>query len=177
MAGNRNPVQLAWWMVEMFDKLMEFIKELPGGSARKRDASYSDADPRLAAAALLFRIMDADGETRASERSRLSAMFAQKYDLKGEQLKRLLKAAEKADQESASLSNFTSILKRDLDYQARLDFIVFMWKMVYADGTASEVEVDVMWRIAGLIGISEHDQKNIEAQVHETDGPASVTDS
>ncbi|MFC0244609.1 TerB family tellurite resistance protein [Falsochrobactrum ovis] len=154
----------------MFDKIMEFLRELPGGSLRERDLTFSEADPRLAAAALMFHVMDADGRTRESERARLSSILAQKYDLKGEKLKRLLKAAQKADQESVSLSNFTSVLKRDLDYNARLDFIALMWDVVYADGTASEVEVDVMWRIAGLIGIREQDQKLIEARMHRNGG-------
>lgn len=154
----------------MFDKLMEFLRDLPGGGLRERDLTFSDTDPRLAAAALMFHIMDADGQTRDSERARLSSVLAQKYDLKGEKLKRLLKAAEEADQQSVSLSNFTSILKRDLDYEARLDFIALMWDVVYADGTASEVEVDVMWRIAGLIGIREQDQKEIEARMHRNGG-------
>jgi uncharacterized tellurite resistance protein B-like protein len=93
-------------------------------------------------------------------------MLSQKYGLKGDALKQLIRAAEEADQESISLSDFTTVLKRRLDYNARLDFIALMWDIVYADGIASEVEVDVMWRVAELIGIKAEDRDQIEARVH-----------
>ncbi|OYR11865.1 tellurite resistance TerB family protein [Brucella grignonensis] len=150
----------------MFERLLDFLKELPGNGLRERGEKFSDADPRLAAAALLFHIMDADGETRESERAKLSGMLSQKYGLKGDALKKLIKAAEEADQESISLSDFTSVLKRHLDYQARVDFAALMWEIVYADGVVSEVEADVMWRVAHLIGITEQDRNMIEARVY-----------
>lgn len=153
----------------MFDRLLDFLKELPGQGAREgtrdRAEKFSDDDPKLAAAALMFHIMDADGDAREVERAKLSAMLSQKYGLKGDALKQLIRAAEEADQESISLSDFTSVLKRHLDYQARLDFIALMWDLVYADGIASEVEVDVMWRVADLIGIKATDRDQIEARV------------
>ncbi|NKB83296.1 hypothetical protein HED51_05720 [Ochrobactrum grignonense] len=71
----------------MFERLLDFLKELPGNGLRERGEKFSDADPRLAAAALLFHIMDADGETRESERAKLSGMLSQKYGLKGDALK------------------------------------------------------------------------------------------
>ncbi|MCY1367145.1 Tellurite resistance protein TerB [compost metagenome] len=92
-------------------------------------------------------------------------MLSQKYGLKGDALKKLIKAAEEADQESISLSDFTSVLKRHLDYQARVDFVALMWEIVYADGIVSEVEADVMWRVAHLIGVTEQDRNMIEARV------------
>lgn len=149
----------------MFERLLDFLKELPGSGLRERGEKFSDDDPRLAAAALMFHIMDADGDAREVERAKLSVTLAQKYGLKGDALKQLIRAAEEADQESISLSDFTSVLKRHLDYQARLDFIALMWNIVYADGVASEVEIDVMWRVADLIGIKAEDRDQIETRV------------
>ncbi len=40
-----------------------------------------------------------------------------------------------------------------------------MWNIVYADGVASEVEIDVMWRVADLIGIKAEDRDQIETRV------------
>ncbi|KAB2690434.1 TerB family tellurite resistance protein [Brucella pseudogrignonensis] len=150
----------------MFERLLDFLKELPGNGLRERGEKFADDDPRLAAAALMFHIMDADGDAREVERAKLSTMLSQKYGLKGDALKQLIRAAEEADQESISLSDFTTVLKRHLDYHARLDLIALMWDIVYADGIASEVEVDVMWRVAELIGIKAEDRDQIEARVH-----------
>lgn len=156
----------------MFDRLLEFFKELPGSGFRERGEKFSDDDPRLAAAALLFHVMDADGDAREVERAKLSSMLSQKYGLKGDALKHLLKAAEAADQEAVSLSDFTSVLKRHLDHQARLDLVALMWEIVYADGAVSEVEAGVMWRVAELIGISEEERNRIQAHAEEKSGSA-----
>jgi uncharacterized tellurite resistance protein B-like protein len=42
--------------------------------------------------------MDADGDAREVERAKLSTMLSQKYGLKGDALKQLIRAAEEADQ-------------------------------------------------------------------------------
>lgn len=159
----------------MFDRLLEFLKELPGNGFRERGEKFSNDDPRLAAAALLFHIMDVDGETRESERKKLSSMLSAKYGLKGDALRQLIRAAEQADQEAIDLSGFTSVLRRQLDQQARLDFIALMWEMVYADGDVSEVEADVVWRVAELIGIREDDRISIQKRIEEASGTASAS--
>jgi uncharacterized tellurite resistance protein B-like protein len=159
----------------MFDRLLDFLRELPASGFRDRNEKFSNDDPRLAAAALLSHIMDADGETRESERKKLSSMLSLKYDLKGDSLKQLIRAAEKADQEAIDLSDFTSVLKRQLDYQARLDLIGLMWDMVYADGKVSEVEADVMWRVAELVGISHDDRNAIQDRMDKANRSASTS--
>ncbi len=149
----------------MFDRLLDFLKELPASGFRDRNEKFSNDDPRLAAAALLYHIMDADGETRESERKKLSSTLSQKYGLKGDRLKQLILAAKQADQEAIDLSDFTSVLKRQLDYRARLDLIGLMWEMVYADGKVSEVEANVMWRVAELVGIQQEDLNAIQERM------------
>ena len=44
----------------MLDRLVTFFKALPSGESGK--GHFSRNDPRLAAAALMFHVMDADGE-------------------------------------------------------------------------------------------------------------------
>lgn len=149
----------------MFDRLIEIFRELPGSGFRDRGEKFADNDPRLAAAALLFHLMDVDGEAHESEREKLSSLLSVKYGLKGEALKQLLKAAEDADHEAMDLSNFTAILKRQLDHAGQLDFLSLMWEMVCADGHASEIEATVVWRVAELLGISDHDRKLIQTQL------------
>ncbi|CUW43683.1 hypothetical protein B3286c1_0987 [Brucella vulpis] len=151
----------------MFDRLLEFLKDSPGNSFRERSEKFDNDDPRLAAAALLFHIMDVDGDAHEKEREKLSSLPSQKFGLKGSALKQLIKAAEAADQEAIDLSSFTSVLKRQLDYQARLDFINLMWEMVYADGDMGEIEASVTWRVAELIGIREEDRSAIQARAEE----------
>ncbi|WP_439272889.1 TerB family tellurite resistance protein [Pseudochrobactrum sp. HB0163] len=149
----------------MFERLFSFFKELPGLESVRKKQAFSDEDPRLAAAALMFHIIEADGEQHEKERARLSELLSQAYDLQGEALQALIKAAEIADQESIDLYRFTSVLKRHLDMPARLRFIELMWEMVYADGEVGEIEDNIMWRIAELIGVEQQQRIGLKLRV------------
>ncbi|MBZ9656555.1 tellurite resistance TerB family protein [Phyllobacterium lublinensis] len=146
----------------MLDRLVTFFKSLPSGENDK--GHFSRNDPRLAAAALLFHVMDADGERLGIERERVSKLISEAYGLKGEALKRLLDDSEQADQEAVDLYSFTSIIKRNLDEAARIRFIELMWDVVYADGSAHELEDNIVWRVAELIGVSTRDRVTMKQQ-------------
>lgn len=140
----------------MLDRLLSFLKDLPGGPAGALK-NPSD-DPRVAAAALMIHVMDADGVRRAGESTALRHALSETYDVAGDELDALLAAGEKADQEAVDLYAFTSVLKRHLDEQARVEFIGIMWDVVYADGELHELEDNVVWRVAELIGVDRRDR-------------------
>lgn len=137
----------------MLERLFSLFSETPG----KRAGQDGD-DPKVAAAALLFHVMDADGERREEERARLTESLAATYGLSDTELQRVLKAGEAADREAVDLYAFTSVIKRELDEQGRLDFIRVMWEVVFADGIMHELEDNTVWRVAELIGISNRDR-------------------
>ncbi|RCS22428.1 hypothetical protein DUT91_18695 [Phyllobacterium salinisoli] len=145
----------------MFDRLLTFLKGLPfgehgGGNGFGRD------DPRLAVAALMFHIIDADGDRRVEERERIADTLSEAYQLKGGELNTLLEAAEAADQEAIDLYSFTSVIKRHLDEQERIHFIELMWEIAYADGKVDELEDNLMWRVAELIGVSSRERLTLK---------------
>lgn len=136
----------------MFDRLLSFLNELPSAE-RKTDALGPD-DPRVAAAALLFHVMDADGVRDKAEQRRLKAGMSEAYGVTGSELEAVLKAGEEADREAVDLYAFTSVLKRELDEEARAEFIRLMWEVVFADGEMHELEDNMVWRVAELMGVS-----------------------
>ncbi|MCB1470734.1 MAG: TerB family tellurite resistance protein, partial [Rhizobiaceae bacterium] len=125
----------------MFERFLGFLRELPG-------ASHDDdsEDPRIAAAALLVHVMDADGARQDVERERIKAILAETYNIGGSALERLLNDGEKADSEAIDLYAFTSVLKRNLDEDARIDFVRLLWEVCYADGELHELEDNTLWR-------------------------------
>jgi len=134
----------------MLDRLIAFLKDIPAADRSDRQAAD---DPVVAAVALLFHVVDADGERGQQEVQRLRALVAERYALSGRELDALLTRAEKADREAVDLYQFTSVLDRHLDQEARKDFIGLMWEMVFADGELHELEDNVVWRVAELIGV------------------------
>ena len=143
----------------MFERVLSFLKELPGAGSASRAA---DDDARVAAAALLYHIMDADGVRQDVEWERFKQILAESYALAGDDLDRLARAGKRAENEAVDLYAFTSVLKRHLDAEGRKAFAQLLWDMVYADGELHELEDNVVWRVAELIGVERRDR--IEAR-------------
>ncbi|BCH22341.1 hypothetical protein MesoLjLc_20840 [Mesorhizobium sp. L-8-10] len=139
----------------MIERLLSFLKELPGAQS---GALAGKDDPKVAAAALMIHVMDADGVRQASEVTRLKQMLSEHYGVKGETLEALFRAGERADQEAIDLYAFTSVLKRHLDEEAKAEFIGIMWEVVFADGELHELEDNTVWRVAELIGVDRHER-------------------
>ena len=140
----------------MFEQFLAFLREIAGDSG---SAAAVEADsPAVAAAAILFHVMDADGVRAEAERAVLEREIASEFGADGAALTDILKAGEAAEQEAVDLYGFTSIIKRQLDEEARVAFIGMMWEIVYADGVRHEMEDNIVWRVAELIGVSSEDR-------------------
>ena len=140
----------------MFERLFSFLKRIPAAAESERAPGRDD--PRVAAAALMFHVMHADGEQTEGERDRIEAVLAETYGLGDGELAEIVSAAEEVEREAVDLYSLTSVLKRHLDETARIEFIGVMWDIVYADGELHEVEDNVIWRVAELIGVSARDR-------------------
>lgn len=140
----------------MFDRILNFLKDLPSDASRKT-VSPSD-DPRIAAAALMYHVMDADGVRQDAEWERLKAILSETYDVSGGELDRLVVAGGEADEDAVDLYAFTSVLKRQLDEKGRVEFVGLLWEIAFADGALDELEDNTLWRIAELLGVDRRDQ-------------------
>lgn len=140
----------------MFERVLTFLKELPHGGTPV-DVQQQD-DARVAVAALLYHVMDADGVRQDVEWDRIKDLLSAHFQISGKQLDELVKAGQRADQEAIDLYAFTSVLNRHLDEAARIAFIRLMWDVVYADGVLHELEDNTLWRVAELLGIERRDR-------------------
>lgn len=160
---------------KMFDRIVAFLKDLPPGNPAI-DKPGAD-DPRIAAAALMYHVMDADGVRHDAEWERMKEILAESYDLSGDALDRLVTAGGKADEEAVDLYAFTSVLKRHLDAGQRVEFVGLMWEIVFADGELHELEDNTIWRIAELIGVDGRDRvlerRKAQAQAPDATGQPS----
>ncbi|MEO4043702.1 TerB family tellurite resistance protein [Hoeflea sp. CAU 1731] len=139
----------------MFDKLGKFLQSLAGDEEKPE---FTRDDPRVAATALFFHVIDADGVIEASERDKIAQLVQKSYSLDERQLAQLLDVGEQAEDESIDFYAFTSVLKRSLDAEQRVQFIELLWELVYADGVKHELEESVVGRVAELLGVSDRDR-------------------
>lgn len=140
----------------MLDVLKSFLSDL--GDGAKAPEEFGADDYRLAAAALLVRVMAVDGKDQEAEHDKLRSILQHQFDLDDEQTGALIEAATAADREAIDLYRFTSLINRTLDNAGRLRLVEMMWEIVYADGKVNEFEDNIIWRAADLLHISQHDR-------------------
>lgn len=153
----------------MLERLKSFFGSL---GDHPREITLDADDPRVAAAALMFHVIDADGMRDEVERQRLADVLASTYALSGDELERVMEAGEEADREAIDLFAFTSVLNRQLDESAKVEFVAILWQLVYADGEMHELEDNVVWRVAELIGVSPRDRVLARQRVRDASGVA-----
>lgn len=153
-------------MTGMLSALKSFVRELTFGDSGKK--TFAEDDKRLAAAALLFHLVDIDGVVEDSESSKLREILQKHYELSDKETTELITAARQRDEEAVDLYGFTSVLKRTTDEEERLAIVEMMWEIVYADGHVHEFEDNTIWRVAELLGVSTRDRMTLRHKVAKT---------
>jgi uncharacterized tellurite resistance protein B-like protein len=120
---------------------------------------------RPAAAALLVHTATIDGAIADSERAKLRGLIKQRFNLDDAEADELVAAAAAAEQQSIDLYQFTARLNRAFDDAARARMVEMMWQIVYADGTVTEFEDNLIWRAADLLHVSRHERIALREQV------------
>ncbi|MEJ0097173.1 MAG: TerB family tellurite resistance protein [Bauldia sp.] len=134
----------------MLAAIRKFLSDMADGDARP---SLGEDELQLAAASLLFHVIAVDGVVTVEERETLTGLLTRRFDLAPADVGSLVKAAESADAEAVDLYAFTSVLRRRLEPADRERIIEMMWELVYADGSVHELEDNVVWRVAELLGV------------------------
>lgn len=152
----------------MFERLQQFLRSVAGEHDKRPE--FTADDPRVAMTALFFHVIEADGVVSEQETETLRHALKQEFGLNERELEKLVAAGQKADDEAIDLYRFTSVLKQALDFEHRIGFIESLWEMVYADGVRDELEDNLVWRIAELIGVSDRDRVLARIKVAERVG-------
>jgi uncharacterized tellurite resistance protein B-like protein len=151
----------------MLDAIRTFLSEM-SGTVEKRE--FGEDDYRLAAAALLFHVIAVDGVVSQEERDKLTELLMRRYQLDRKGVRKLIAAAETADNEAIDLYSFTHVLKQHLDIAGRERIVELMWMLVYADGTVHEFEDNLIWRVAELLGVSSQARIRLKQAVRDGSG-------
>jgi uncharacterized tellurite resistance protein B-like protein len=147
----------------MFETFKSFISDFVEGT--KHPSQFADNDYRLAAAALLVHAAAIDGEMSQPERDKLHGVIKQRFALNDETTDELIAKATAAEQESVDLYHFTSLLNRSLDEPGRARVVEMMWEIVFADGERDELEDNLLWRAADLLGVSPQERIELRRRI------------
>lgn len=146
----------------MFEVIRKFINDL--GEAEE-PAKFVHSQKQLAEAALMYHVIAVDGIIRDEERQRMAEVLAEHFDMDDEETRALAENARDAEHEAIDLYQFTSILKNSMEEEDRITIIENLWEMVFADGVIHELEDNVVWRVAELIGVDTKDRMALKRKV------------
>jgi uncharacterized tellurite resistance protein B-like protein len=147
----------------IFASFKSFIAEFVDGE--KHPSQFADDDYRLAAVALLVHAAAIDGEMSPRERAALHAVVTQRFALNDAAAAELIDKATAAEHEAVDLYHFTSALNRALDEVGRAKIVEMMWQIVYADGQRDELEDNLIWRAADLLGVSARERIELRRRI------------
>jgi uncharacterized tellurite resistance protein B-like protein len=168
MNGRNKSAGRALRQRPMFESFKNFVAEIVEGD--RHPSQFADNDYRLAAAAMLVHAAAIDGDMSRSERDKLRSVLKTRFALDDAATDELIDKATAAENEAVDLYHFTSLLNRTLDEEGRAKVIEMMWQIVYADGRRDELEDNLLWRAADLLGISPRERITLRQRIEKEVG-------
>ena len=115
-------------------------------------------------AALLIHAARIDENYTDIEKEIIKKALVELNNISSDQAENLIKFAEKKEEESNQIVEFTREIKK-YSIKFRLKIIEVIWKIVYSDGTSDDYESNLIRRICGLLYISGKDNGIIKTKV------------
>ena len=115
-------------------------------------------------AALLVHAAKIDENYTDEEKKIVTRSVADLFNISSEDAEKLVADAEKKEQESNQIVEFTKEIKK-YSMESRLKIIEVIWKIVYSDGINDSYESNLIRRICGLLYVSDKDNGIIKTKV------------
>ena len=115
-------------------------------------------------AALLIHAAKIDENYTDAEKKIIKKALMELNSMSSDQTDDLIKLAEKKEEESNQIVEFTKEIKK-YSMEFRLKIIEVIWKIVYSDGTSDDYESNLIRRICGLLYISGKDNGIIKTKI------------
>lgn len=132
--------------------------------SRSTQPLHRSNDPKLSVAALLVHLAAVDGSVQEEERAIVRGALQDFYGLSETEVDGLIVEATRRDADAVDFYQFTSNLAA-LSNDERLSIVRMMWQVVFADKVVHELEDNMVWRIAELIGVSARDRTVLRNQM------------
>ena len=121
-------------------------------------------DKNVLIAALLIHAAKIDENYTDAEKEIIKKALIDLNNISSDQADNFIKLAEKKEEESNQIVEFTKEIKK-YSMESRLKIIEVIWKIVYSDGTNDDYESNLIRRICGLLYVSGKDNGMIKTKV------------
>ena len=129
-----------------------------------KQKKVSSDNKNILVAALLIHAAKIDENYTNIEKKIINKTLIDLNNISSDQAEELMKHAEKKEEESNQIVEFTREIKK-YPMKSRLKIIEVIWKIVYSDGVGDDYESNLIRRICGLLYISGKDNGIIKTKV------------
>ena len=147
----------------MFGSVKTLISHLIDGA--RLHTQFEIRDRLVATAALLIRIATVDKELSEARRRRLHAVLKSYFELDDATTVRLVDDADAANRTAIDLYHFTRQLNNAIDDKGRRQIVKMMWTIIYVDGSVNDLESNIIWRAADLLGVPTRQRVELRREV------------
>ena len=130
----------------------------------KKDTEIIDSNSLTKITALLIHAAKIDDNYTDVEKEVIKKAMINLNATTPNEAEKLLKEAEKKEQESNQIIEFTKEIKKN-SMEFRLKIIETLWKIVYSDGSSDSYESNLIRRVCGLLYISDRDSGIIKLKI------------
>ena len=130
----------------------------------KKEKDKNIDNKNILIAALLIHAAKIDDNYTDVEKEVIKKALINLNSTTPNEAEKLLKEAEKKEQESNQIIEFTKEIKKN-SMEFRLKIIEILWKIVYSDGTSDSYESNLIRRLCGLLYVSDKDSGMIKLKV------------
>ena len=124
-------------------------------------------DARAAVAELLVHASLIDGQLADPEITARDRLLRTKFGLSDAQVADLVTSAEAEYEDAIDFYRFTSAIKDAYDREQRETIVEMLCEVILADGTITDEEMNMGWRIAGLLGFDNREWVMIRKRVED----------
>jgi len=157
--NKKGPSRLG--SVEVLEVLAQ-LKRILGVESLPAGLMESHEPLELAVASLLVELVRADFTESAEEADAVRSVLARRFKLTDQQVDQLLSRATQRVDRAVSLHEFTHRLNTELPEADKLAIVEMLWQVSNADGHIDKYEEHLIWRIAGLLHISDRDRVRLK---------------
>ena len=130
----------------------------------KKEKKENSDNKNILVASLLIHAAKIDENYSDIEKKIIKEALINLSNINSDQAEELMKLAEKKEEESNQMLEFTREIKKH-PMEFRLKIIEIIWKIVYSDDVSDNYESNLIRRICGLLYISDKDNGIIRTKV------------
>ena len=129
-----------------------------------KKSKNNTVETNVLVAALLVHAAQIDEKYTEIEKKIIKKALVKLYKINDKESEDLISKAEKIEQESNQIIEFTQEIKKK-SMEFRIKVIEILWEIVYSDGANDSYESNLIRRVCGLLYVSDKDNGIIKTKV------------